>query len=62
MFDGCGEDLTKDELTGEKGNYSYLASANGEIQNGSFVVLENSYWFDVTVMRGLLRDGFCKTL
>ena len=47
MFDGCGEDLTKDELAGEKGNYSYLAHNIASSENGAR---------GLTVMSELLSD------
>ena len=35
MFDGCGQDLMLDELTGKKGNYSYLAHNVASSENGT---------------------------
>lgn len=35
MFEGCGQDLRTDELTGKKGNYSYLAHNIASSENGA---------------------------
>jgi len=48
MFDGCGEDLTKDETTGKRGNFSYLAHNIASSENGARGSI---------VMSGILADN-----
>jgi len=42
MFEGCGEDLGFDELTGHEGNFSYLAHNVASSENGPRGIIELS--------------------